>query len=136
MAYMNQDRKAELAPAIKAVMKKYKMQGTISVRHHSTLVVNLKAGALDIIGNANAVRAEKGVDQFGDALPMLKDHIDVNVYWISENYAGIVRDFLTELKAAMNAGNFDKSDIMTDYFHVGWYTEINVGKWNKPYEVK
>jgi hypothetical protein len=23
---------------------------------------------------------------------------------------------------------------MTDYFDVGWYIDINVGKWNKPYQ--
>jgi hypothetical protein len=29
----------------------------------------------------------------------------------------------------MNIGNYDKSDIMTDYFNV------NIGKWNKKYEI-
>lgn len=32
-------------------------------------------------------------------------------------------------------GNFDKSDSMTDYFHVGWYQNIHVGKWNKGFKV-
>jgi hypothetical protein len=32
--------------------------------------------------------------------------------------------------------NHDNSDIMTDYFDVGWYVNIYVGKWNKPYNVK
>jgi hypothetical protein len=34
---------------------------------------------------------------------------------------------------AMNDGNHDNSDIQSDYFDVGWYTHINVGRWNKPY---
>ena len=51
MAYMSQERKKELAPAIKSVLKKYNMKGSISVRHYSTLVVTIKSGALDIIGN-------------------------------------------------------------------------------------
>jgi len=33
----------------------------------------------------------------------------------------------------MNIGNFDKSDAQTDYFHVGWYMSVNLGKWDKPY---
>ena len=53
MAYMSQSLKKELAPAIKAVLKKYNVKGTIAVRHHSTLVVNIKEGALDFIGEAN-----------------------------------------------------------------------------------
>lgn len=33
----------------------------------------------------------------------------------------------------VNKKNFDHSDSMTDYFHVGFYTRIEVGKWDKPY---
>ena len=47
MAYVSKQDKAELAPAIKAVLKKYNMKGSISVRHHSTLVVKIKQGAID-----------------------------------------------------------------------------------------
>jgi hypothetical protein len=34
-----------------------------------------------------------------------------------------------------SVSNHDNSDIMTDYFDVGWYLNINVGGWNKPYTV-
>jgi len=30
---------------------------------------------------------------------------------------------------------FDKSDIMTDYFHVAYYYNIVIGSWDKPYEM-
>lgn len=125
MAFMSQERKKELAPAIKKVLKKYKMKGTLAVRNHSTLVVNLKSGPLDIIGNYEE-KTGRGVSG---------GYIDVNGYWLSDAYTGKVLSFLKELKDAMMEGNWDKSDIMTDYFNVGWYTDINVGKWNKPYEV-
>lgn len=29
---------------------------------------------------------------------------------------------------------FDKSDIMTDYFHVSHYFHLEIGKWDKPYK--
>jgi len=35
----------------------------------------------------------------------------------------------------MNEGNHDNSDIMTDYFDVGWYISVRLGKWDKPYVV-
>ena len=35
----------------------------------------------------------------------------------------------------MMVGNHNNSDISTDYFDVGWYIDINIGKWDKPYEV-
>lgn len=117
MAYMNQERKKELAPAIKAVAKKYGMKISIAVRHHSTLVINVSRGPIDF-----------GEYTHGDG------YIQVNHYHIEKHYEGDARDFLTELTAAAHEGNWDKSDTMTDYFNVGWYVDINIGRWNKPYE--
>jgi hypothetical protein len=36
----------------------------------------------------------------------------------------------------LNTGNHDNSDSQTDYFDVGWYVDVKVGKWNKPYIVE
>jgi hypothetical protein len=33
-------------------------------------------------------------------------------------------------------GNHDRSDIQSDYFDVGWYVDVNIGSWNRPYEVE
>ena len=56
MAYVSQSLKKQLAPAIKAVLKKYKMKGSIAVDNHSTLVVNLKSGAIDFQKDYNGVK--------------------------------------------------------------------------------
>lgn len=113
MAYVSQSLKAELAPTIKAVLKKYNMKGSISVRHHSSLVVTIKQGAIDF-----------GTD----------DYIQVNTYWINDHYEGVARDFLNELKDAMEGPNFfNEDDAQTDYFHRSHYIDINIGAWNKPY---
>jgi len=34
---------------------------------------------------------------------------------------------------ALNLDNYDRSDSMTDYFDVGHYVNINIGRWNKPF---
>jgi len=118
MAYVSQADKAKLAPAIKAVLKKYNMKGTIAVRHHSTLVVNIKCGAIDFAGNYT----------HGDK------YIQVNTYWIHDHYNGVAKDFLLELKDAMEGPDFfNNDDAMTDYFHRSHYIDINIGSWNKPY---
>jgi len=118
MAYVSQEMKKELAPGIKAVLKKYNMKGSIGVRHHSTLVVNIQSGAIDFSGNYT----------HGD------NYIQVNEYWIDEHYTGVARDFLNELLAAMKGPKyFCEDDSMTDYFHRSHYTDINIGKWDKPY---
>ena len=118
MAYVSQADKKALAPAIKAVLNKYGMKGSIRVRHHSTLVVTVKSGVIDF---SDYMRGEA--------------YIDVNPYWIDTHYSGIARDFLNELLAAMKGPNyFNNDDAMTDYFHRSHYTDICIGTaWNKPY---
>ena len=117
MAYYNQEQKREVAPKIKALLKKYGMKGSLSVRHHSTVVLNLKEGPIDF-----------GQNTFGG-------NIDINVYWIDENYTGVAREFLNEAYAILSEGNYNNSDIMTDYFDVGWYVDINVGRWDRSYKL-
>ena len=118
MAYVSKADKARLAPAIKAVLKKYNMKGSISVNNHSTLRVKVTSGSIDFSDNFT----------HGDG------YIDVNVYWIDSHYAGIHKDFLNELLDAMKGVDyFNNDDAMTDYFSRSHYTDINIGTWNKPY---
>ena len=51
MAYVSQEDKKELSVGIKKVLKKYNVKGTIGVHNHSTIVVRLRSGDLDILGN-------------------------------------------------------------------------------------
>ena len=118
MAYVSQEKKKELAVGIKSVLKKYKMKGSIAVDNYSTLVVNLKSGAIDFAAQ--------------------NEHYQVNVYWVGSHWTGLAKEFLLELLEAMKGegtGWFDKSDIQTDYFHTAWYNNINIGKWDKTYEL-
>jgi len=48
MAYVSQEMKKELAPAIKALAKEYGYKVSLSVDHHMTLVAKIK-GAEDIL---------------------------------------------------------------------------------------
>ena len=55
MAYMNSEKKAVIASKIKPILAKYGVKGSLSVRHHSTIVLTLKSGKIDFIGNLNRV---------------------------------------------------------------------------------
>ena len=117
MAYVSQADKKALAPAIKKVLSKYGMKGSISIRNHSTLQVTLQSGAIDFKDYSH-----------GDG------YIQVNTYHIDAHYSGKAKAFLNELLDAMKGPKyFNNDDAMTDYFHRSHYTDINVGKWNKPY---
>jgi len=134
MAYISQERKKERAPNIKAVLKKYGAKGSIAVKHHSSLVVNISASPFDFIGVRNA-EMKKECERTGRTYyENTSNYIQVNTNWISDHYQGEARNFLTELLQAMKGDDwFDKSDLMSDYHHIDFYLDINVGKWNKPY---
>jgi hypothetical protein len=140
MAYFNQERKQERAPAIKAIMKKYGVKGSLAVRNHSTFVLNIKSGSVDFIENYIKTDADKhyGNKMDQNQIDYLRKNkaVDVNPYWFQEHYSGKAKQFLTEVFAAMNKGNHNNSDIQTDYFDVGWYVDVNIGQWNKPYELE
>jgi hypothetical protein len=129
MAYVSQELKAKIAPRIKAICKKYGVKASLAVNNHSTLVLNVKEGKVDFItdfneNNHNSPRFEPA-----------EGSIQVNPYWYKEHFGGDAYHFLSEVIPEMNAGNWDKSDTQTDYFNVGWYISVNIGRWNKPYQV-
>ena len=118
MAYVSQAMKKELAPAIKAVLKKYDMKASISVYNYSSLVVTIKSGSID----------------FSDSFTHGEGYIQVNEYWLDSHYAGTQLAFLTELLAAMKGPKyFNDDDAMTDYFSRSHYTDMHIGKWDTPY---
>ena len=133
MAYVSQELKAKLSPAIKAALKKYGVKGSLAVRNHSTLVLNIKSGPIDFIGNLNKVCAvAPGADRLGGYRPAVGS-IDVNPYHYQSHFDGKALAFLSEVMPVMNTGNHDNSDIQSDYFDIGWYIDVNIGAWNKPY---
>ena len=134
MAYVSQELKKKLAPAIMSACKRHGVKATLSVDNHSTLVLTIKSGNMDIIGNANEVakaRAAWRNERFYES----KDYFNLNTYHYKDHFTGKVLEFFEVVIPLMNIGNYDKSDIQTDYFHCGWYIDVNVGRWNKPYEI-
>ena len=136
MAYMSQESKAKIAPKIKAVLAKYKVKGSLAVRNHSTLVLNLKSGSIDFIANSNKVCTNDFYQMARGFTPNTSGYDQVNPYHFKDHYDGVALAFMQEVFAAMNDGNWDKSDIQSDYFNVGWYVDVNIGKWNKHYVVE
>lgn len=133
MAYMSQERKAQIAPVINAILKKYNVKGSLSVRNHMSLCLTLKSGTIDFIGNSNKVCGDDFYQVARGFTPNTNMYESVNPYHFKDHYDGVALEFLKEIFTAMNDGNWDKSDIQSDYFNVGWYVEVNIGKWNKPY---
>ena len=118
MAYVSQNDKKELSVGIKKVLKKYGMKGNIGVKNHMSLYVDVMEGPIDF--------------DFSHG----EGYSQVNTYWIDDHYKGIAKQFLNELLAEMKGKNYYNNDnAMIDYFDRSHYTDINIGKWNKPYKL-
>lgn len=136
MAYMSQEQKAKIAENVKPILKKYGIKGSLAVHHNMTLVLNIKSGIIDFIENYNRVCGNDYVQVSRGFKPdECSGYIQVNPYNFDRHFDGEALKFLEEVYAAMMEGNHNKSDIMTDYFNVGWYVDINIGKWDKFYEL-
>jgi len=140
MAYINQDQKKEKVAAIKKMIgEKYadlKIKYSMGVEHHSTLRFTLSASTIDFKAIYTAHEIE-WAERKGFPVPKnyssTHDDWQVNEYYLSDNFKGIVLELLQDVKNCMMAGNHNNSDSMTDYFDVGWYINITIGRWNKPY---
>jgi len=127
MAYMSQEKKAKIAPKIKAILAKYKVKGSLSVRNHMTLCLTLKSGAIDFIANSNKV--------CGNDFYQVARGFTPNTF--QNHYDGVALAFMKEVFAAMKGADwYDNSDAQTDYFDTAYYVDVNVGKWDKPYIVE
>jgi hypothetical protein len=134
MAYMNQERKAKITKMLKPILAKYKVKGSLSVRNHSTIVLTLKSGAIDFIGNSNRVCGNDFYQVQRGFKPTTSGYDQVNPYWFQDHYDGDAKAFLTEaFKALKSADWYDESNAMIDYFNIAYYVDINIGKWDKPY---
>jgi hypothetical protein len=138
MAYMNQETKGKIVASLKPLLAFYGIKATFSVRNHSTIVVNIKAGEIDFIENyCNTV--SRMTDGRASNIGWIREHqnISVNPYWYHEHFTGKALDFLSELfKRIKTQGNwYDNSDIMTDYFDTAFYVDVNIGSYDKPYKV-
>ena len=134
---MNQERKAKITKVLKPILAKYKVKGSLSVRNHSTIVLTLKSGAIDFIGNSNRVCGNDFYQVQRGFKPTTTGYDQVNPYWFQDHYDGDAKAFLTEaFKALKSADWYDESNAMIDYFNTAYYVDINIGKWDTPYIVQ
>tara|TARA_R100000988_G_scaffold99883_1_gene69643 strand:+ start:862 stop:1305 length:444 start_codon:yes stop_codon:yes gene_type:complete len=138
MAHISQEEKKELMPGIKKVLKTYNMKGTVSIRNHSTLIVTLSEGELDLIRVENEIRKERHARNNYGELYLVNSTFNQSYHHLNkfvELGEHLVHNFYQNMFKAMKGDKwFDKSDIMTDYFHIAYYCYIDVGRSkDKPY---
>jgi hypothetical protein len=110
MAYITKEQVADIRKTLKKVLPELKL--SVRKDNSSTVDVTILAGPYD----------------FGTT------YSQVNHYNI-DTPSGKHIDVLEKIKNICMKGNFDHSDVMSDYFHVGWYFHLSIGAWNRSYKL-
>ena len=127
MAFMNQEKKAAIAAQLKAIIPagwKYSLR----VNHHSTLILTVQSAPVDLCNTVSAVDRRYPIDND-------RGYRQLNTHYLEYEMSGGLLATFEAINDAMNFGNHDNSDSMTDCFDVGHYISIDIGAWNKPFEV-
>jgi hypothetical protein len=87
----------------------------------------------------NLIERYVGTESYKEKLSEYTDYwkgFGINPYWYQDHCKDQeLKETLSKILAAINSENHDNSDIMTDYFDVGYYVDIRFGRWDKPFKV-
>jgi hypothetical protein len=139
MAYISTDEVKAVRVALKERFKN-KLKFSVRREHYSSLNVSIISGEINFYDGSLDYE-----DRHNPNAPSHKfdGHEQINEYY-PENYGkhkALFEDIVGIMKtapASIDGGRawYDNSDAMIDYFDTAFYTNISVGKWNKPYEFK
>lgn len=147
MAYMNQRKKAVIAEELKKVVPK-DWRYTLRVENHRKIVCIIRSTPYTLREltqppthrpqpwdnpadhNRNAQKFQEHFDQRIDK----QDAVDAGQLL---HYKALKPKFETIIKAmleALNTGNWNRSDVQSDYFDVGHYVDLYFGDYGSPYK--
>lgn len=134
---MNQEKKAVIKAALDAALKGTGVKFSLSVRNHSSICCTVKSAPIDLIANMNSVcRVAPGANRYGPYQDSV-GHVDVNPYWYKDHFSGKALELVDKIVKAMYSANYyNNTDSSIDYFDCAYYIDVDIGKWNKPFEVK
>lgn len=116
MAYISTQKVAEIRSTLKKEFPNIKF--SVVCRNHTSVSVSILKAPYDF--RPDSLKDEK--------------YLSVNSHWF-QNHGYKHQQILKRIIDIANEGNYDNSDIMTDYFDVGWYFDLSIGKWDKPFEL-
>ena len=137
MAYISTDDVKHIRNELKKELPQYKF--SVVRDHHSSVTISLMKGP--------AFNDYEYFDRYNNVTKTANlsdgEHHQINQYHLEDFYGKENAEILSKIDTisrtapAKNGGKvwYNDSDIQTDYFDIAYYVHINVGKWNKPYEV-
>ena len=122
MAYATKELKAQIATALKTVVPAGWKYSLAITGDKTTISMTIQSAPVDLINESKH---------------MIHDgYFSINQYRPEFNYIGDTLVKIKEIIAVLNLDNYNNSDVQSDYFDVGHYIQLNVGRWDKPFTHK
>ena len=137
MAYISTEDVKHIRNELKKELPQYKF--SVVRDHHSSVTISLMKGP--------AFNDYEYFDRYNNVTKTANlsdgEHHQINQFHLEDFYGKENAEILSKIDTisrtapAKNGGKvwYNDSDIQTDYFDIAYYVNINVGKWNKPYEI-
>ena len=137
MAFISAEDVKHIRNELKKELPQYKF--SVVRDHHSSVTISLMKGpAFKVHEYFDRYAQETKIGNLSDG-----EHHQINQHWLEEFYGKENAKVLDKIHViaktapAKNGGKvwYNDSDAMIDYFDIAYYIHINVGKWNKQYEI-
>ena len=126
MAYISAEDVKAIRNELKNTFPKFKFGVRKMSGGSNGVNVTVKAGPTDF---SDCFRGDEGYAQI--------NHYHTHMYGDSiTDEVILLSNVRTWRRYWKNQGWYNNSDAMTDYFDTAYYISMNVGSWDKPYEVK
>lgn len=120
MAYMNQETKKIIKSELDKVVPS-DMKYSLRVLNNSHIIMTVTKGSVDFYKNYNG------------NCTSVNEPLKINQYWTDKYFTGATLELINKIIKALNVKNWNRSDVQTDYFGVGYYVDLQVGSYDKPY---
>lgn len=124
MAYISTNEVKAIREELKKAFPKYRFG--VRKQHYSSVSVTVKKGP----------EMDPEVFTHGEGYAQINQY-HLYHYGKSEKFLEKVMQIIKTAPAKAEGGRawYDNSDSQIDYFDTAFYVDLNVGSWNKPYEV-
>ncbi|MGL6229354.1 MAG: hypothetical protein ACRC3J_09135 [Culicoidibacterales bacterium] len=122
MAFVSKELKAKIATKLKTVVPKDWKYSLAVVDGKMTIQMTIASAPVDLINERKHNVAD--------------GYFTVNQYRPEFDYTGDTLAVIKSILEVLNLDNHNNSDVQSDYFDVGHYVDLRVGKYEKPFTVK
>lgn len=128
MAYISSEEVKKIRQALKKEFKNLKL--SVTREHHSVVNVSIMSSDIDFINS---------LTERGECLRNKRDYMQVNQYYIEEYFNGKAKEILLKIKDIITGiktcKNSNAGDLSADYSDYNYFYNINIGKFDKPYQL-